>query len=114
MRIGWALLALSACGGPMARSPGDAGSVASPDASVVPPEDGGVPQADAGVVSRGPTLAGCPVFPPDNAWNRDVSSETVDSHSDEYLAFMGASSLFMTHDFGGLYSHAFIVGTTVS
>src|SRR5205085_12027799 len=50
MRIGWVLLALSACGGAMARSPADAGSVASPDASVSPPDDGGVVQPDAGVV----------------------------------------------------------------
>ena len=93
----------------MARSPGDAGSVASPDASVIPPEDGGVLQADAGVVSRGPMLAGCPVFPPDNAWNRDVSSEPVDSHSADYLAFMGASSLYLQPDFGGQYGQPFVV-----
>jgi len=92
----------------MARSLADAGSVASPDASVVP-EDGGILQADAGVVSRGPTLAGCPVFPPDNAWNRDVSSEPVDPHSAEYLAFMGASSLYLQPDFGGQYGQPFVV-----
>src|SRR5438128_12076259 len=108
MRIAWGLLAFSACGGPFVRSPADA-SVASPDASVIAPGDGGVLEADAGVVSRGPTLAGCPVFPPDNARNRDVSSEPVDTHSADYLAFMGAASLHLQPDFGGQYGQPFVV-----
>src|SRR2546427_11420515 len=89
MRIGWVLLALSACGGPMVRSlsgAADAGMIAAGDAGV-----------DAGV----PSLAGCPVFPLGNAWNRDVSSEPVDPHSADYLAFMGAGSLNLHPDFGG-------------
>src|SRR2546427_4940755 len=85
MRIGWVLLALSACGGPMARSLSDAA-----DAGVIAAGDAGV---DAGVPQRGPSLAGCPVFPLENAWNRDVSSEPPDPHSADYLAFMGAGSL---------------------
>src|SRR3989475_11347315 len=108
MRIAWGLLAFSTCGGPFVRSPADA-SVASPDASVIAPGDGGVLEADAGVVSRGPTVAGCPVFPPDNAWNRDVSSEPVDPHSADYLAFMGAASLHLQPDFGGQYGQPFVV-----
>ena len=93
----------------MARSLADAGSVGLPDASVIPPEDGGGAEVDAGVVDRGPSLAGCPVFPADNAWNRDVSSEPVDPHSADYLAFMGAASLYLQPDFGGQYGQPFVV-----
>jgi hypothetical protein len=31
-------------------------------------------------------IAGCPVFPADNAWNRDVSQDPVDPNSDAYIA----------------------------
>src|SRR4051812_10321220 len=103
-------IALWACGGPLALPPvgvADAGVL--PDAGALPPDgsvdDGGVPGdpgADAGVspdagVGRpaGPTLAGCPMFPADHAWNRDVSADAVDPHSADYLAFMGASSLYL-------------------
>jgi len=101
MRIGWVLLALSACGGPMARSLSDAA-----DAGVIAAGDAGV---DAGVPQRGPSLAGCPVFPLGNAWNRDVSSEPLDPHSADYLAFMGAGSLHLHRDFGGPYDQPFVV-----
>src|SRR3989449_11705378 len=97
MRIGWVLLALSACGGPMVRSLSDAA-----DAGMIAAGDAGV---DAGV----PSLAGCPVFPLGNAWNRDVSSEPVDPHSADYLAFMGAGSLNLHPDFGGQYGQPFVI-----
>src|SRR5438309_1456592 len=103
MRIGWVLLTLSACGGPMARSLSDAA-----DAGVIAAGDAG---ADAGVPpsQRGPSLAGCPVFPLENAWNRDVSSEPPDPHSADYLAFMGAGSLQLHPAFGGPYGQPFVV-----
>jgi hypothetical protein len=34
----------------------------------------------------GGSIAGCPVFPADNAWNRDISQDPVDPHSDAYVA----------------------------
>lgn len=40
------------------------------------------------------------MFPADNAWNRDVSTDQVDPHSADYLAFMGAGSLNLHPDFG--------------
>jgi hypothetical protein len=46
-----------------------------------------------------PTLAGCPVFPADNPWNRDVSRDPVDPRSDAYIASIGASR-FLHPDFG--------------
>ena len=126
MRIGWVLLALSACGGPMVRSlsgaagdpspdaggiVGDTGAGSSVDAGVVAAGDAGVVAAgDAGVPERSrPSLAGCPLFPLENAWNRDVSSEPVDPQSTDYLAFMGAGSLHLHPDFGGQYGQPFIV-----
>jgi hypothetical protein len=33
----------------------------------------------------GPSIGGCPVFPADNAWNRDVSHDPVDPNSDAYV-----------------------------
>jgi hypothetical protein len=44
--------------------------------------------------------AGCPVFPGDNPWNRDVSGDPVDPRSDEYMAHMGAASAMLHPDFG--------------
>src|SRR5919204_3603661 len=101
MRHAWVLLALCACGRPMARSLADTGAIGSADAGVIS-ADAGAASTDAGVVStdpgpgadggpgmRAPSLAGCPMFPPGNEWNRDVSSDPVDPHSADYLAFMG-------------------------
>jgi hypothetical protein len=46
-----------------------------------------------------PLLMGCPVFPADNAWNRDVSADAVDPRSDAYISSIGAST-FLHPDFG--------------
>jgi hypothetical protein len=40
----------------------------------------------------GATLLGCPVFPPDNPWNQDISGEPVDPNSDAYIASIGGST----------------------
>jgi hypothetical protein len=37
----------------------------------------------------GPTLAGCPMFPADDEWNRDVSGDEVDPDSDTYVGTIG-------------------------
>jgi len=72
--------------------------------------DAGVVAAgDAGAPERRPSLAGCPVFPLDNAWNHAISSEPVDPHSADYLAFMGAGSLHLHPDFGGQYGQPFVI-----
>ena len=49
------------------------------------------------------------MFPLDNEWNRDVSGDPVDTHSADYLAFMGADSLHLQPDFGGPYGQPFEV-----
>ena len=47
------------------------------------------------------TLGGCPVFPSDNPWNRDVSHDSVDPNSDSYIASISASGRRFLHpDFG--------------
>lgn len=61
----------------------------------LPPD--GQPVASA---SGAPLIAGCPLFPPDNEWNRDVSSDPVDPHSGDYLSRMNAATGFLHADFG--------------
>src|SRR2546430_14113921 len=94
MLIGWVLLALSACGGPMAHSLSDAA-----DAGVIAAGDAG---ADAGVPpsQRGPALAGCPGVPLEKAWDRDVSSGPIDPHPSDFLAVLGPRSPQLHPDFG--------------
>jgi hypothetical protein len=46
---------------------------------------GGAPPAGR---AASPIVAGCPVFPPDDPWNRDVSRDPVDPASDALLAQM--------------------------
>ena len=52
-----------------------------------------------GATRDGPRIAGCPVFPADNAWNRDVSRDPVDPRSDAYVRSIGAG-LRLHPDFG--------------
>ncbi len=46
-----------------------------------------------------PEVAGCAVFPADNIWNAPVDGLPVDSHSDEYVATIGADD-YVHADFG--------------
>ena len=78
----WA--ALPACGGN-----GSAGTTG--------PETPATAGGTAGTTS--PLLMGCPVFPPDNPWNRDVSADAVDPRSGAYIASIGADR-FLHPDFG--------------
>jgi hypothetical protein len=50
----------------------------------------------------GPTLGGCPMFPADNAWNRDLSAELVDPNSAAIINYILANSGndFLHADFG--------------
>jgi hypothetical protein len=45
-------------------------------------------------------VAGCPVFPPDNAWNQDISRAPVDPNSARYLRAMNAHDEKLHPDFG--------------
>ena len=52
------------------------------------------------------TVGGCPLFPADNIWNRDISTLPVHPNSANYLASIGLTSHLHT-DFGaGLYDGA--------
>jgi hypothetical protein len=51
--------------------------------------------------NSGPTIAGCPVFPADNAWNQDITALEVDPMSETYIASINASGdEFLHADFG--------------
>jgi hypothetical protein len=61
--------------------------------------------------SLGPTIAGCPIFPADNPWNRDILAEPVDPNSEAYVASILADRTFLHADFGGggVYGIPYIV-----
>jgi hypothetical protein len=48
----------------------------------------------------GPTLGGCGMFPPDNAWNRDISNDPVDPNSDNFIAYISQTRGTLHPDFG--------------
>jgi len=50
-------------------------------------------------LSSGPTIAGCPVFPPDNIWNARVDRLPLDPKSQAYIQSVGADKPVHT-DFG--------------
>jgi hypothetical protein len=54
-----------------------------------------LPPAPSGSAS----IAGCPLFPSDNAWRRDVSGDAVDPRSSAWVASIGAST-HVHPDFG--------------
>jgi len=54
--------------------------------------------APAVPTGRSPAIAGCPVFPADNAWNRRVDRLPADPRSKEIVAAIGAGNLHA--DFG--------------
>ena len=54
------------------------------------------------VSSPAPRVAGCPVFPATNAWNRDISHAPVDPRSDAYIRSIDSHDNHFLHaDFGG-------------
>jgi hypothetical protein len=61
---------------------------------VVPP----APTPPPPVPSSSPAIGDCPIFPPDNAWNTDISAAPVDT-SHDYIGSLG--SMVLWPDFGG-------------
>jgi hypothetical protein len=57
------------------------------------------------VSDAAPRIAGCRVFPPDNAWNTDVSRYPVHPNSSNYIASIGTGKLHP--DFGDVYGIPF-------
>jgi len=56
--------------------------------------------AQIATVSTSPQISGCPVFPADNPWNRDISNDPVDPNSSNYIAHMNGATRFLHPDFG--------------
>ncbi len=49
--------------------------------------------------NHSPTVEGCPVFPPDNPWNRDISQDPVDQNSARYIAYInGGGDTYLRAD----------------
>jgi hypothetical protein len=65
---------------------------------------GGGSGGGGGGTALGPTLAGCPVFPADNDWNRDISADPVDPNSANYIASIGAAT-GLHPDFGSFLGY---------
>jgi hypothetical protein len=57
-----------------------------------------VPTPPPPVPTSSPAIGACPMFPPDNAWNTDISSAPVDT-SHDYIGSLG--SMVLWPDFGG-------------
>lgn len=53
------------------------------------------------VPSSGPSLGGCPMFPTDNDWNRDISGDPADTNSSTFVTALNAlGGSFLHADFG--------------
>ena len=62
---------------------------------------GVTPIARVAAPGGAPTIAGCTIFPADNAWNRDVRADPVDPRSSRYIANIQAHGPGFLHpDFG--------------
>ncbi len=65
-----------------------------------PGHTGGTTTPPATTNTNPPKIGSCQIFPADNAWNRDISSDPVDPNSANYIASIGASG-HLHADFGG-------------
>lgn len=84
--------------GPTDAGPSDAGPTDSGPVDATPADTGTV---DSGAAPPGPTIGDCRIFPSDNAWNRDISGDPVDSRSDAYVAFVNrGGDTTLKADFG--------------
>jgi hypothetical protein len=64
-------------------------------------KDSGTSGASGAPPGGGAMIGGCPIFPADNAWNRDVSGDPVDPDSTAIIANINANGGKMVHpDFG--------------
>jgi hypothetical protein len=61
---------------------------------------GTIAPASAAPGDGGASIGGCQLFPSDNAWRRDVSSDPLDPRSDAYIASISSGGSFLHPDFG--------------
>jgi hypothetical protein len=94
-----ALVATAGCGVGIiqAHAPGSEPAVVAP--AQQPPRASPTMQPSE-AARRGPTIASCPFFPPDHAYNRDVSKVAVHPRSREMLALMNAGARNLHPGFG--------------
>jgi hypothetical protein len=69
---------------------------------------GAIPATTDGVVVLNGSLAGLEIFPPDNWWNRDVSTATVAANSDAIIDFIGRTTV-LHPDFGTTFGIPYVV-----
>src|SRR5262249_22469792 len=68
----------------------------------LPKRPGGGGGGGGAAATSGPTLAGCPMFPANNAWNQKVNTLPVRADSRTFIASISASGKTNLHpDFGG-------------
>ncbi len=81
----------------LSRPPTSRAAISPPHASTPrsAPSSAGTAVATGG----SPTIAGCALFPPDNAWRRDVSQDPIDPHSAAWVASIGTAG-HLHPDFG--------------
>lgn len=97
--LAFALLALVGASCRCARSAARqvAYTVRGEEMAVAPPDD---------PAGASPTVAGCPVFPPDDPWNTEVSAAPRHPRSDAILANIAAHGPMRLHaDFGAIARH---------
>jgi hypothetical protein len=58
-------------------------------------------------IITGPTLAGCPLFPPTNPWRRDISHDPVSGYSAAWVVASVGAAAFLHPDFGSNPSYGF-------
>lgn len=68
-------------------------------ATVVVSSASALDSTEATAATSVPTLNGCPVFPANNAWRRDVSHDALSTHSAAWVASVGRGG-FLHPDFG--------------
>ena len=90
-----AVVGLVACGGDDVTNPaivdgGGGGDASLPDGGGGP--DGTTPPDAAPPNGKSPSIAGCDIFPPDNAWNTPVDAMSVSADSAKYLAKMNVGT----------------------
>jgi len=80
---------------------GGVGDSSTPESSGTDSSSAGDSGGDGGGKPGGPTLAGCPLFQPQYAYNQDVSQSPVDPASTTYLAALKASAPVIGLDYPG-------------
>jgi hypothetical protein len=112
-----AALATPAAVSPSARATAAAAGSPGAEASTAPPSPASTPLPSPSPSSHpgsgfrptsppwpgsvvGASIGGCPTFPADNAWNRDISSAPVDPSSAAYVARIDSFRSFVHPDFG--------------